>query len=442
MTTKTNAVQAQQTKRQFATAQEYLSYELGMARKSPPPLYTRLIAGGICVLVGSAIAWAALSRVDEVATATGQVIPSAQVQPMRALASGLLRDIKVTEGKQVRKGEVLVQLDPTISQAEVERLEKLARLNRSDLARLEAERKGSTQVGTELQNQLLASRLQEFRDRRAAAEAEATRQQSLITTAQVQKARLESDLVYANTKLQGLETLKLEGAIPRFDYLDAQNRVAALQKEIAAQEQAIRQAEQAYQAAQKNAQRLASERRSEILTQIDKQHQELTDLEGKLSQAREQRNQNTIRAAVNGTVYNVQVMKAGASVQPGQELLSIVPDGEELVLDTKVSNQDIGFVRSGMRAKVKLATFPYQEFGMIEGTVVSISPNSISEKDGNLVFPTRIKLQKHSVRVKGQDIKLTPGMSASAEIVTRQKTILSFLLDPITASWDKAFSIR
>ncbi|NJL18669.1 MAG: HlyD family efflux transporter periplasmic adaptor subunit [Nitrospira sp.] len=132
----------------------------------------------------------------------------------------------------------------------------------------------------------------------------------------------------------------------------------------------------------------------------------------------------------------------GAAVHGGDELLSIVPAGEELLVEAKVPNQDIGFIRTGMRVKVKLATFPYQEYGMVEGTVSKISPNAVNEKDAGLVFPVQVRLKQHSVSVKGQEVPLTPGMVATAEIVTRQKTVLSFLLDPISGSWDRAFSVR
>ena len=110
------------------------------------------------------------------------------------------------------------------------------------------------------------------------------------------------------------------------------------------------------------------------------------------------------------------------------------------ILETKVQNQDIGFVRSGMR--VKLATFPYQEFGMVEGTVSKVSPNAVNEQNGGLVFPVQVQLKQRSVRTSDREVLLSPGTAASAEIVTRQKTVMSFLLDPITASWDRAFSVR
>lgn len=442
MKTPSISVQRQQTKVQFANAQDYLNYELGNAQRRLPPVYVRLLGVAICALVGGTIAWATFSKVDEVATAPGQVIPASQVQPMRSLASGLLREIKVTEGKHVQQGEVLVQLDPTISQSEVDRLEKLSQQSRDTLARLQAERTGNTQAGSLLQNQLLAARLREFRDRQAVAEADANRQLSLIKTAEVQETRLESDLAHASAKTQAYQALQQAGAVPRFDYLDSQNKVDSLQKEIAAQEQAIEQARQAHQAAIKNATRLESERQSEILTQIDKQQQELTDLDGKLTQAQAQHKHSTVRAGVTGIVYNIKVSKTGSTVQPGDEVLSIVPDGEELIVEAKVQNQDVGFVRLGMKVKVKLATFPYQEFGMVEGTVSKVSPNAVNEQNGELVFPVQVRLKQRSVKTHDQEVLLSPGMAATAEIVTRQKTVMSFLLDPVTASWDRAFSVR
>ncbi|MBD2077085.1 HlyD family type I secretion periplasmic adaptor subunit [Phormidium sp. FACHB-592] len=442
MKTPSMSVQRQQTKVQFANAQDYLNYELGNAQRRLPSVYVRLLGFSICALVGGTIAWATFSKVDEVATAPGQVIPASQVQPMRSLASGLLREIKVAEGKHVQKGDVLVQLDPTISQSEVDRLEKLSQQSRDTLARLQAERNGNTQAGSLLQNQLLAARLREFRDRRAAAHAEANRQMSIIETTQVKLSQLQSESAYTNTKANAIASLLTNGAVPRFDYLDARNKADSLQKEIIAQKQEIEQAKQSYQAAINNATRLESERQSEILTQIDKQQQELTDLNAQLTQAQAQHKHSTVRAGVAGTVYNIKVSKTGATVQPGDEVLSIVPDGEELILEAKVQNQDIGFVRSGMRVKVKLATFPYQEFGMIEGIVSRVSPNAVNEQNGGLVFPVQVRLKQRSVRTSDQEVLLSPGMAATAEIVTRQKTVMSFLLDPITASWDRAFSVR
>lgn len=134
-------------------------------------------------------------------------------------------------------------------------------------------------------------------------------------------------------------------------------------------------------------------------------------------------------------------------MQTGEELLSILPKGEDVVLEVKVLNRDIGFIKPGQKAKVKLATFPYQEFGIVDGEVIKVSPNAIVEKNENgqstgPVFPTRIKLNKSAVDVHGRPVDLTPGMAATGEIVTRQKSILTFLIEPVTRRFSEAFSVR
>jgi HlyD family secretion protein len=163
-------------------------------------------------------------------------------------------------------------------------------------------------------------------------------------------------------------------------------------------------------------------------------------VQGKLASAQKQRSWETIKAPFDGTVYNIKATRG--PVQSGEELMSILPKGEEIVLDAKVLNRDIGFIQEGMRAKVKLATFPYQEFGIVDGVVEKVSPNSIMEKDVGLVFPVRIRLKTQTLNVRGKDVALAPGMAATAEIVTRQKSILTFLVEPVTRRFSEAFSVR
>ncbi|MBF2045836.1 MAG: HlyD family type I secretion periplasmic adaptor subunit [Leptolyngbya sp. IPPAS B-1204] len=451
----TSSAQARQTRQQFVSPEDYLSYELGKAVRELPPLYTRLLAGTLSMLVFGAISWAHFSKVDEVATAQGELIPSAQVRPVRALEGGIISEIRVQEGEQVKKGDVLLVQDPALNQAEVDRLEKIAVAVRQDMARLKAESEGQTKTGTALQDQLLSARLREFDTRQAAATADAQRQRAVIAEAKAQFAKLEGNLANARTALKNAQEREaslrklVDGAIPRFDYLEAkdrlteaEDRVNSLQQEIAAQQQAILQAEQAYQAAQQTTNRLGSERQSEILSQLKQRQEELANIEGQLTQARLRTEGQTITAPVSGKVYDVQTTLGERAVAPGQELLSILPDDEDLLLEVKVLNRDIGFISNGMRAKVKLATFPFQEFGTIEGEVVQISPNATIDRELGPVFETKVKLKRKDIIVNGQPVELTPGMAATAEIVTRQRSVLTFLLEPITRRFSEAFTTR
>jgi HlyD family secretion protein len=159
-----------------------------------------------------------------------------------------------------------------------------------------------------------------------------------------------------------------------------------------------------------------------------------------LEQAKKQKDGESIKAPVAGTIYKIKATRG--PVQAGEELLSILPEGEDILLEVKVLNRDIGFIRQGMRAKVKLATFPFQEFGTVDGEVVQVSPNATLDKELGLVFPTRIKLNQHSVSVRGQEVGFTPGMTASGEIVTRKKSVLTFIMEPVTRRFSEAFSVR
>jgi HlyD family secretion protein len=451
----TSPAHVRQTRQQFVNPEDYLSYELGKAVRELPPLYTRLLAGSLTVLVLGSIAWAHFSRVDEVAVAQGELIPASQVRPIRALEGGVIREIKVKEGDEVKQGDILIEQDPTLSQSEVDRLEQAAQLIRQDIARLEAERTGQARSGNSLQDQLIASRLQEYNTRREASIAEANRQKASIAEARAQLARLQTNLTSARETLVNAEDREqslrglVDGAIPRFDYLEArdrlteaQNQVASLQQEIAAQQQVIQQAEEAYAAAQQSVTRLGSERQSEILTQLNQRREELSNVEGQLAQAKIRSDGETIEAPISGKIYNIQATMAERTIEPGEELLSILPDDGNLMLEVKVLNRDIGFISENMRAKVKLATFPFQEFGTIDGTVVQISPNAIVDEQLGPVYVTRIQVNKTAVSVRGQDVELVPGMVATAEIVTRQRSILTFLLEPITRRFDEAFSVR
>ncbi len=483
--------QARQIREQLKSPEDDLSYELGKAVQELPPLYLQLLAGTISLLTLSAITWATFSQVDEVAVAPGKLVPAVQVRPVRSLTQGMIRAVTVKEGDQVDKGEILIERDVALPQAEIDRLENVAALIRQDLPRLEQEVRERAATRTDLYDQRLNSRQQEYGQLQAGAIAEANRQAAAIDAAKIQLARLQANLVNAKKNLanarenlsnaqiqeRALRTLAdaKNGAVPRLAYVEAQDKVVSardnvvsisdkvvsLESDIAVQQQEINQATQAYQAAQTAVARVQSENqsqvlelesehqnetlarsgdRSEILTQLNQRREELTTVAGQLAAVRKQRDLEMVKAPVAGIIYRVEATRG--PVQPGEELLSILPQGEELLLEVNVLNQDVGFVSKGMRAKVKLAAFPFQEFGTVDGSVVQISPNAIVDKDLGLVFPTKVRLKKTSIKTLNREVKLVPGMAATGEIVTRKKSILTFLIEPITRRFSQAFSVR
>jgi HlyD family secretion protein len=468
-----NPAQSRQVKQRLANPEESLSYELGKAVQELPPLYTRILAGGISALVLGAITWAYFSEIDEVAIAQGKLIPSTEVRPIRASSVGIISKVNVKAGDTIRKDDVLVELSPGAVETNVESLEKDAQKIREDINRLEAERQGTTNGGTPLQDQLLNARQQEFTQKQAAAVAEANRQVSAIQEAQSRLERFQENLINARTNLSNaqktrdnaqervtsLEQLE-QGVVPRLELLnardqltraqdqitEAEDKVVTLEKEIDAQGDRIRQAQQAYAGASSTAQGIAPQREAAVLTQLTQRKEELQKKMGEIAVAKQQKTERgSIKAPFDGIVYNVKSTQG--PVQQGEEMLSILPQDQNLVLEVKVMNRDIGFIRQGMRAKVKLATFPYQEFGIVEGEVINVSPDAIVEKDETgrdmgPVFPVKVRLQRTSIPVRDRKVDLTPGMVASAEIVTRKKSVMTFLMEPVTRRFNEAFSVR
>ena len=451
------SAQVRQTRQQFVNPEDYLSYELGKAVRELPPLYTRVLAGTLTAIVMGTIGWAYLSKIDEVAVAQGEIIPTSQIRPVRALEGGVISEIKVKEGDRVKQGDVLIEQDPALSKTEVDRIQQNVALVRQDVARLEAESKGSSKSGSAIQDELIASRLREFDTRQASANADAQRQVAVIGEARAKLVRLQENLKSAKATLINAveresslrQLVEQEGAVPRFDYLqakdqltEAQNQISSLGQDIVAQQQSIQQAEQSYTGAQQSANRLSSERQSEILTQMNQRRQDLTELEGQLKQAQVKAKGQVIVAPISGKIYNIQTSLAERTISPGQDLLSILPDSHDLLVEAKVLNRDIGFIKEKMRVKVKVATFPFQEFGTIDGEVVKITPNATLDKDLGLVYTIRVMLKRKTINVEGKDIELTPGMAVTAEVVTRKRSILTFMLEPITRRFSEALTER
>jgi HlyD family secretion protein len=494
--------QSRQIKQQLAVPDESLSYELGKAVQELPPVYTRVLSGAIAAFTLGTIAWAQLSQVEEVAVTQGKLLPSSEVRPIRATNIGGVSSTRVKEGDTVTKDQILVEMDPGSVETSVEGLEKEVAKLKSEVARLEVEDKGGIGAGTEDEQKLNEARRLELATKQQGALSESARKKEAISEQISRRDRLEearrnaasnqlsaeaalgqSELALASAK-EGLAQAqeraarfsKLEntGAVSNVNVIDARERLASanqavaqasqqritaenaiaqaasevtsMAQEMQAQDSRIIQAQQDFQSSISTVQGLQPQRQSEVLTQLNARRTDLTAKMADLEVAKKQKSEReVVKAPFDGTVYNVKVTQG--PVQQGEELLSILPKDQELIMEVKVLNQDVGFVRPGLPVKVKLTAFPYQEFSVIPGTLISISPDAVVERDANgrelgPVFPAKVKLDKAAVPVRGKVVELTPGMTGTADIVTRKKSILSFLIEPITRKFDEAFSVR
>ncbi|MFH7024352.1 MAG: HlyD family efflux transporter periplasmic adaptor subunit [Heteroscytonema crispum UTEX LB 1556] len=388
--------QARQTKEQFANPDAYLDYELGKAVQELPPLYTRLVGITLSLAVFGAIAWAGLSKVDDVAQAHGKLIPGEEVQPVRSPSGGKIKYInptKVKEGQQVQQGETLIALDSESSQVDIERLNNQLQLINQEYQYINATDKG---------------------------------QKARIAQEKFERDRLLN--AFAEAKNEQDRLCPLVGGIPYLTCERAKHKVKDLKSSIQKQDEKIKQIEADYQ--------------TEIINKQNQLRQQWQEKKRQLEQAQKQQQNQIITSPITGRVYNIKVNQSQGIVQSGEELLSILPEGKEPLLEVDLPNQYKAFVHEKMKAKVKIDSLNYQEFGIIDGEVINISPNAVikDKASGKAVYPTRIKLDSVMLKKRGLDKQLTAGMTAEGDIVMRQKSVLSLLLEPIARKFDDVFS--
>ena len=343
---KPSPAQIQHRKRRLANPENNISPGLSRAVCKPPQWYVRAPGILIGLLMLSSVTWAVVGKWPVVVEASGQLQPLEGLRPVKSDQGGTIVEVLVKNNQDVRSGEVLVKLDPAISQAEIDRLQEQAKLLRQNISEREAQKTGSA----------FQAREREYEQRLNAAEADVKRNQAAIEEAQAQRDDLQGQLATEQEREKRLRSVVEQGAISRERLIEIQGNLNSLENQIQAQNNRIDQAQQSYESAkieidriEEEYQREIAEKENYIQEQISSLSRELADIEGQLELARERRKTQDIEAPMTGRVYDVKATKG--TVQPGEELLSIFPEGGRLILKVSVQNQDRAMIEEGMPRK-------------------------------------------------------------------------------------------
>lgn len=378
-------------------------------------------------------AWAWLGRIQDVSYAQGRLVPEGEVYKIQPATQGEIAQLAVAEGERVKAGQVIAVLDNRLAEAEVDRLEQSLTDYHLQLAK--------TQGLTE------KTRL-EVETRRAITQAKTQAQEVAINQTQVNIAthqeilkQLEAKETAYETRLARLQPLADAGAVAQEFIFDAEQSLreqyitaARSQGELQqAHEEAKRlQAELAQQQAEGQQSELEAQQR---LQQLDVEaatlQAKMTETENLLKAARTQLEQMYLYAPVAGIVSSLMTRNIGEVAQPGQTIAEIAPDNVPLVLSATVPDREAGFVKVGMPVQVKFDAFPFQEYGIVAGKVVSISPDATVDQQRGALYRVEIALEEDKTVRPNQALSFKAGQTATAEIVTGERRILDVLLDPI-----------
>lgn len=427
---------------------------------TPPMPFGRSVLWLLLALFFILLLWAIFGRLDIVAVAEGKLVPQTYIKIVQPAEQGVVKEILVKEGEEVKQGQVLLRMDAVASEADVKTLINEARRHALALRRIDAELEGNPLVQeptdpADLYAQLLA----QYNANRLAYQSALDEQRSVLEKARQDRSAAEeitSKLVqvlpHYRDQEEAYNQLSRKGFAGKLMATDKQRERIEKEQDLKSQEFVIRSAQATIQQVQKKITQISADYRRQLQTermetasQLDKVNQEL---------AKQQHRQELLelKASQAGIVKDLATHTVGTVTAPGTVLLTLVPMEEPLQAEVWISNEDIGFVRSQLPVKLKFSAFTFQKYGMVDGAVEQVSADA-SETPGQesnvnmangdssnsrLAYKALVALKNQKLDVEGRSYFLVPGMHVSAEIRLGTRSVLEYLLSPIQGAFHEA----
>jgi hemolysin D len=456
--------------------------------ETPPAPFASGLVWALAVLLLGSIAWACIGEIEIVATAPGRLIPDGRVKVLQTIEPALVRAIHVREGQRVQEGDLLIELDPTLSQADLSSSQQRLQQNQQQMARLMVEMKGqhlpmSTLGGisggarsvpslTSDQLATIQAREAAYEAKLAEARASVDEKTKALKAAESTHTKLRLNLVLAGKRYQQSLALVKEGFFSEGERLKQEQEVVGLEHDLAAQGQTLEQLAAGLQEARFRQMAVEQERKVQILAEVEQASREGAALQAEFEKAQQLNVLKTLRAPVSGVVQSIGVATLGSAVAANQPLLTIVPENTPLIAEVLLSNNDIGYVKIGQLVEVKLDSFPFTQYGAVAGRVKWISadaefqnPQALDKQGGasqagasnrnfdsgdsgqrtnGLAYRVQIALTQpdSSILIKGRPQALQSGMSLQADIQTDKRRLIQLVLNPLEKGWNEGVRVR
>lgn len=402
----------------------------------------RAILWMVLALFALAIVWASISEIEEVTRGDGKVIPSSQIQVVQNLEGGILSEILVNVGNLVKKGQLLLRIDETRFSSSFQQNRGKYLAYKAKAARLQAEANNtpfevpqevtaeSPEIGAREQ-ELFESRKREFQSSMAIHQEQINQRRQELRELNTKLGELNRTNALLQKELELTRPLVAEGAVSEVEVLHLERQASQMQGEIETIKQTIPKAQSRYQEAQLALKEVklvffnkAKSELNEVLSQLEEVSATGVALEDRL-------NRTSVRSPVNGTINRLLVSTVGGVIQPGMDLIEIVPLEDTLLIEARIKPADIAFLRPNQEAKVKFTAYDFTIYGGLDATLEHISADSITDDQGNSYYLVRLRTKKSYLGSESDPLPIIPGMVASVDILTGKKTILSYILKPV-----------
>lgn len=432
---------------------DYMS-ETSAAALQGPPAFSHIVLWGAILFLIVFFTWAALATISESTVGDGRVIPSGQVQVVQNLEGGIISDIKVKVGDTVRKNDVLVVIDDTryLSSAKENTAKDSALMGK--IARLSAEVQGTSftlppaliKANPEMarrEMELYQSRQAEFNANVAGLRQQIDQRTQEIVEKRGRVKQITASLAILNQTIAMMRPVVRDGAMSQIELLAKEREANDLKGELDSTNVNIPRLEAAVAEARNKLQSYEAKFRADALAELNAARAEQQGTESVGVALKDRVERAIVRSPVNGTIKTVKVTTVGGVIQPGSDMIEIVPTEDSLLVEARVKPQDIAFLRPGQDALVKMTAYDFSIYGGFPAKLEHIGADSVlDEKKQESYYLVRVRTTSNGPTRAGKPLAIMPGMTATVHIQTGEKTFLQYLLKPIIKTKDLAFRER
>ncbi len=414
---------------------------------------SRLLLFAIAIFFVVALLWAKLAIVDEVTHADGKVIPSSQVQIVQNLEGGILKEVLVDEGGFVEAGDIVLRIDDTGHAATFGELQARHSSLLGEIKRLEAEAEGRPLEYSEDMKQandgVVADQQALYSARQAELESQLAILQQQLEQREQEKEELESriaqaeeSLSIANEELAITAPLVEKKIVPKVKLLQLRREINDLKGEISTLKLALPRAESAIAEARQRVEEKRQHQKSGILGELTSLRAEEQAVRESITAAKDKVARTEVRSPVKGVVKELKIRTVGGVIKPGEDLMEIIPIEDNLRIEARVRPADIAFLRPEQEAMVKFTAYDFSVYGGLHGKVERISADTITDDKGEAFYKVIVRTESNNLTRGGEELPIIPGMVATVDVITGEKSVLDYLLKPLIKAQEQALRER
>jgi len=398
--------------------------------------------------------WAHYAVLDEVTRGEGTIIPSSRTQVIQNLEGGILAEILVHEGDIVEAGDVLVRIENTLAQANLEDARSQYLTLLATEARLIAELEGNDEIAfppavlneaatvAADQQRLFSARKRQLNAQISVLQSQAQQRKQEVAEMASRASQLRQSLELAREERSITAPLVQKGVMPRIELIRIERQVADLEGEIRTINTAIPRLKAAQQEANQRIDEMQLTVQTEASDELNTTRAELKSISQSLFAGQDRVTRTAVTSPVRGTVKDMKINTVGGVIQPGQDIMEIVPLDDTLIVEARVRPADIAYLRPNQKAVIKVSAYDFSIYGGLTAKLERISADTIKDEQGESFYHVYLRTEENSLKHHGEELPIIPGMTVTAEILTGEKSVLDYLLKPILKAKDSALRER